>query len=56
MYAFNGSGIAKIAMQGTAPPILGEMVFSDCHFVEENLEGIEVPPDALDTYKEEWVE
>lgn len=54
--AFYESGIKKIAMQGTTPPVLGEMVFSECRFVKENLEGIEVPSDALDTYKEEWEE
>ncbi len=55
MYVFYGCGsLSKVSMKGTIPPTLGEEAFTDCGFVTNNFEGIEVPLNALDTYKEAW--
>lgn len=50
------SSLAKITMQGTTPPTFGEEAFTNCNFVTENLEGIEVLLGSLDTYKEAWAD
>lgn len=57
LYIFYGCiSLSKVTMKGTTPPTLGEEAFTDCRFVTENFEGIEVPLNSLDTYKETWAD
>lgn len=48
------ANLSKVSMKGSTPPPLGEEAFTECGFVTEGLEGIEVPGQALDAYKEAW--